>query len=107
LRRLSYGKGWREVRRQLWHRNPFRVICSTNITADPRLASPLHEGVSRDGSHFFPVFSYDRFTRLSDHGVRALSAYFLTRTPFTRRRGRSGIPFPFNSGYLQAGHDGG
>ena len=68
---------------------PFGVIYSTNITPDPETGigtwseaafrRAMHEGVSRDGSHLFPVFSYDHFTRLSDEDVRALYAYFMTR----------------------------
>jgi hypothetical protein len=57
LRRLSNGKGWRGVRRRLWHGNPFGVIYST----------------------------------------------FMTRTPVDASARPSGIPFPFNIRYLQAG----
>src|SRR5262249_41784420 len=63
----------------------------------------MHEGVSRDGSHLLPVFSYDHFTKLSDDDVRALYAYFMTRTPVHAIRRTNGIPFPFNIRYLQAG----
>jgi len=92
------------VRRRLWHGNPFGVIYSTNITADPKTGiGAMHEGVSRNGSHLFPVFSYDHFTGLSDDDVRALYAYFMTRTPVHASARPSGIPFPFNIRYLQAG----
>jgi mono/diheme cytochrome c family protein len=63
----------------------------------------MHEGVSRDGSHLFPVFSYDHFTRLSDDDVQALYAYFMTRAPVDAPAQPSGITFPFNIRYLQAG----
>jgi mono/diheme cytochrome c family protein len=63
----------------------------------------MHEGVSRDGSHLFPVFSYDHFTKLSDEDVRALYAYFMTRAPVHAPARPNGIPFPFNIRYLQAG----
>jgi mono/diheme cytochrome c family protein len=92
---------------------PFGVIYSTNITSDPETGigawseaafrRAMHEGVSRDGSHLFPVFSYDHFTRLSDEDVRALYAYFMTRTPVHASAQPSDIPFPFNIRYLQAG----
>jgi mono/diheme cytochrome c family protein len=92
---------------------PFGVIYSTNITPDPETGigtwsevafrRAMHEGVSRDGSHLFPVFSYDHFTRLSDEDVRALYAYFMTRTPVHAPARPTGIPFPFNIRYLQAG----
>ena len=63
----------------------------------------MREGVSRDGSHLFPVFSYDHFTKLSDEDVQALYAYFMTRAPVHAPAQPSSIPFPFNIRYLQAG----
>jgi len=92
---------------------PFGVIYSTNITPDPETGigtwpeaafrRAMQEGVSRDGSHLYPVFSYDHFTRLSDDDVRALYAYFMTRTPVHAARPSNSMPFPFNIRYLQAG----
>jgi mono/diheme cytochrome c family protein len=94
-------------------KTPFGIFYTPNITPDPEtgigtwseaaFARAMHEGVSRDGSHLFPVFSYDHFTRLSDEDVRALYAYFMTRTPVHAAAQPSGIPFPFNIRYLQAG----
>ena len=92
---------------------PFGVIYSTNFTPDPEtgigtwpeaaFARAMREGVSRDGSHLLPVFSFDHFTKLSDEDVRALYAYFMTRTPIHAPAQPNGIPFPFNIRYLQAG----
>jgi len=92
---------------------PFGVIYSTNITPDPEtgignwseaaFARATREGVSRDGSHLLPVFSFDHFTKLSDDDVRALYAYFMTRAPVRAPARPNGIPFPFNIRYLQAG----
>ena len=92
---------------------PFGVIYSTNITPDPEtgigtwseaaFARAMQKGVSRDGSHLLPVFSYDHFTKLSDDDVRALYAYFMTRAPVHAKLQPNGIPFPFNIRYLQAG----
>jgi len=92
---------------------PFGVLYSTNITPDPETGigtwseeafrRAMHEGVSRDGSHLFPVFTYDHFTKLSDDDVRALYAYFMTRAPVHAAARPSGIAFPFNIRYLQAG----
>src|SRR5229473_2232610 len=66
---------------------PFGVLYSTNITPDPEtgigtwsepaFARAMREGVARDGSHLFPAFPYDHFTKLSDDDVRALYAYFM------------------------------
>jgi mono/diheme cytochrome c family protein len=92
---------------------PFGVIYSTNITPDPETGigtwseaafrRAMHEGLSRDGSHLFPVFTYDHFTRLSDDDVQALYAYFMTRAPVHAPARPTGIAFPFNIRYLQAG----
>src|SRR5215475_9100166 len=92
---------------------PFGLLYSTNITPDPETGigtwseaafrRAMHEGVSRDGSHLFPVFTYDHFSRLSDDDVRALYAYFMTRPPVHAPARPSGISFPFNIRYLQAG----
>ena len=92
---------------------PFGVIYSTNITPDPEtgigawseaaFARAMREGVARDGSHLFPAFPFDHFTRLTDDDVRALYAYFMTRTPVEASAPANTIPFPFNIRYLQAG----
>jgi Cytochrome c len=92
---------------------PFGVIYSTNITPDPETGigtwseaafrRAMQEGVSRDGSHLFPVFSYDHFTRLSDEDVRALYAYFMTRAPVHAPARPNGIPFqhPLSAGGVE------
>ena len=92
---------------------PFGIIYSTNITPDPEtgigtwseaaFTRAMHEGVARDGSHLFPAFPYDHFTKLSDNDVKALYAYFMTRPPFRSPAKGNTIPFPLNIRYLQAG----
>ena len=92
---------------------PFGAIYSTNITPDPEtgigtwseaaFARAMQEGVARDGSLLFPAFPYDHFTKLSDEDVRALYAFFMTRTPVRSAVPENGLPFPLNIRYLQAG----
>ena len=92
---------------------PFGVIYSTNITPDPEtgigtwseaaFTRAMHEGVARDGSHLFPAFPYDHFTKLSDDDVKALYAYFMTRPPVRSPAKGNTFPFPLNIRYLQAG----
>jgi mono/diheme cytochrome c family protein len=92
---------------------PFGIIYSTNITPDPEtgigtwseaaFTRAMHEGVARDGSHLFPAFPYDHFTKLSDNDVKALYAYFMTRPPGRSPAKGNTIPFPLNIRYLQAG----
>src|SRR6202035_4176605 len=92
---------------------PFGVLYSTNITPDPEtgiglwseaaFARAMHEGVARDGSHLFPGFPFDHFTRLSDDDVKALYAYFMTRLPVRAPALTNTIPFPFGIRAFQAG----
>ena len=92
---------------------PFGVIYSTNITPDPEtgigswskaaFARAMHEGVARDGTHLFPAFPYDHFSKLSDDDVEALYAYFMTRPPVRATAPANTIPFPLNIRALQAG----
>ncbi|MDA5194173.1 c-type cytochrome [Govanella unica] len=91
----------------------FGTIYSTNITPDPdtgigrwseaAFRRAMHEGVARDGSHLFPAFPYDHFTKLSDGDVAALYAYFMTRPPVRAEAKKNALPFPLNIRALQAG----
>src|ERR1700722_20609632 len=91
----------------------FGTIYSSNITPDPdtgigrwseaAFARAMHEGVARDGSHLFPGFPYDHFTKLSDDDVRALYAYFMTRPSVRSPALANTIPFPFGIRAFQAG----
>ena len=92
---------------------PFGTIYSTNITPEPEtgigrwsleaFTRAMHEGVSRDGSHLFPAFPYDHFTKVSDDDVKALYAYLMTRPPVTAAAPANTIPFPLNIRALQEG----
>jgi mono/diheme cytochrome c family protein len=92
---------------------PFGVLYSTNITPDREtgigtwseaaFARAMHEGVARDGSHLFPGFPYDHFSKLSDDDVKALYAYFMTRAPIKASAPPNTIPFPLNIRALQEG----
>ena len=92
---------------------PFGVIYASNITPDPEtgigtwskaaFARAMHEGVAQDGSHLFPAFPYDHFTKLSNDDVEALYAYLMTRPPVRATMPANTIPFPFNIRALQEG----
>ncbi|MET1028035.1 MAG: cytochrome c [Dongiaceae bacterium] len=91
----------------------FGTIYSTNITPDPltgigsyseaAFRRALHEGVARDGSHLFPAFPYDHFTKLTDDDVAALYAFMMTRAPVTASTPANTLPFPLNIRAFQAG----
>src|SRR5580658_1145334 len=82
----------------------FGTIYSTNTTPDPTtgigrwsleaFARAMQEGVSRDGSHLFPAFPYDHYTKLSDDDVKALYAYFMTQPAANVAVPANTLPFP-------------
>jgi len=91
----------------------FGTIYSTNITPDPAtgignwsleaFTRAMHEGVARDGSHLFPAFPYDHFTKVSDEDVKALYAFMMTRPAVAQTAPANTVPFPLNIRLLQAG----
>jgi mono/diheme cytochrome c family protein len=92
---------------------PFGTIYSTNITPEPEtgigrwsleaFTRAMHEGISRDGSHLFPAFPYDHFTKVWDDDVKALYAYLMTRPPVRTPALANTIPFPLNIRVFQEG----
>jgi mono/diheme cytochrome c family protein len=92
---------------------PFGTLYTSNLTPDPAtgigrwsepaFARALHEGVARDGTHLFPAFPFDHFTRVTDDDVQALYAYLLTRSPVTFTPPANTVPFPLNIRALQWG----
>jgi mono/diheme cytochrome c family protein len=91
----------------------FGTIYSTNITPDAAtgignwsqeaFTRALHEGVARDGSHLFPAFPYDHFTKVSDDDAKALYAFMMTRPAVAQTPPPNTVPFPLNVRLLQAG----
>jgi len=90
----------------------FGTIYSTNITADAKTGigawseeafrRAMHDGVARDGSHLYPVFPYDHFTKISDTDVSALYAYLMTRAAVDAPTQPNELTFPLNIRALQA-----
>ncbi|TFU05864.1 c-type cytochrome [Polymorphobacter arshaanensis] len=91
----------------------YGTVFAPNITPDvgtgigawsqPAFARALREGVARDGSHLFPVFPYNHYTKLTDKDVAALYAYLMTRPAISYVAPSDTIPFPLNIRALQAG----
>src|SRR5258708_19241300 len=83
---------------------PFGVIYSTNITPDPEtgigrwseaaFARAMPEGAAREGSHLFPAFPFDHFTKVTDEDAKALYASFITRPPLPPLPHPTPLPFP-------------
>jgi mono/diheme cytochrome c family protein len=70
---------------------PFGTMFTTNITPDektgigswsiPAFRRAMHAGVARDGSHLYPAFPYDHYTRVADADIDAIYAFLMTRRP--------------------------
>ena len=92
---------------------PFGVVYGSNITPDAKtgigrwplvaFARAMREGVSRDGSHLFPAFPYDAYTKLSDEDVKALYAYLMTRPAVDAMVPANTVLFPLNIRAFQEG----
>ena len=65
---------------------PFGIIYGTNITPDPKTGigtwsleaflRAMREGVARDGSHLFPAFPYNAYTKLTDDDLQGAVRVF-------------------------------
>jgi mono/diheme cytochrome c family protein len=92
---------------------PFGIIYGTNISPDPKTGigtwpleaflRAMREGVARDGSHLFPAFPYNAYTKLTDADLGALYAYLMTRKPVSASVPSNTVPFPLNVRALQEG----
>ena len=92
---------------------PFGIIYGSNLTPDGEAGighwsleafdRAMREGVSRDGSHLFPAFPYNVYTKLSDEDVKALYAYIMTRPTVSNTVPRNTVFFPLNVRFLQEG----
>jgi mono/diheme cytochrome c family protein len=70
---------------------PFGTLYSTNITPDRETGigswddadflRAMREGTGPGGQHFFPVFPYTSFTRMTDRDLRELKAYLFSLKP--------------------------
>ncbi|RJE79932.1 cytochrome c [Paracoccus sp. JM45] len=92
----------------------FGTIYATNLTPDMETGigayskdafrRAMHEGVARDGSHLFPAFPYDHFTKMSDDDIDAIYAFIMSEVkPVRTTQKENELPFPLNVRFLQAG----
>src|ERR1700677_3419085 len=92
---------------------PFGIIYGTNITPDPKtgigtwsieaFVRAMREGVAREGSHLFPAFPYNAYTKLTDDDLKALYAYLMMRQPVSATVPSNTVPFPLSVRALQEG----
>jgi nicotinate dehydrogenase subunit B len=92
---------------------PFGTVYSRNITPDvatgiggwsyAAFARAMRQGISRAGSHLYPVFPYTDFTRTSDDDLQALYAYLMSRPPVSAVTPVARLTFPMNIRPVMAG----
>lgn len=85
---------------------PFGVVYGTNITPDEQtgiggwsdedFVAAMRQGVSPDGSVYYPVFPYTSFTRMTDQDVSDLKAYLFSLEPVSRANQEHELRFPYN-----------
>lgn len=92
---------------------PFGAVYSTNITPDratgigtwtqEAFARAMRDGVARDGSHLYPAFPYDHYTRLAPADIGALYAFMMTRSAIHAPAHANDLIFPLGLRPLLAG----
>lgn len=85
---------------------PFGTIYSTNITSDPEtgigrwsledFTNAVRLGEAPDGSHYYPVFPYTSFAKVSDEDIAALYAYIKTIAPVNSSPPENDLSFPYS-----------
>lgn len=99
------GAGGRELK------TPFGVFYGPNITSDPDhgigrwsdadFIRALRHGVSPRGAHYYPVFPFTSFTKISDDDMRDLKAFLFSLPPSPTPNRAHDIRFPFNFRFAQ------
>jgi len=94
-------------------KTPFGVLFAPNITpdketgignwSDDEFVTAMREGISPDGSYYFPVFPYNYFNRMSREDVLAIKAYLDRIPPVKHRNTPPQMHWPFSYRWLQFG----
>lgn len=87
-------------------KTPFGDFFAPNITphkefgigawTDAQFIRAMRDGVAPDGSHYFPVFPYTSFTKMTDADLLAIKAYIFTLKPVAQPNKPHDVSFPFN-----------
>ena len=93
-------------------KTPFGTLYSPNITADKPTGigdwsdadfiRAVHQGIGKDGSHLYPAFPYESYTRLTDDDVRAIKAHLFSLPAVHAPTPANALAFPFNQRWLMA-----
>lgn len=89
---------------------PFGVFYGPNITPDPLTGigkwsdgdfiRALRDGVSPAGDHYFPVFPYPSFTKMTERDMLDLKAYIFSLPPVNQPNRSHEVKFPFGFRFL-------
>jgi mono/diheme cytochrome c family protein len=92
---------------------PFGHFYSPNITPDKETGigswtlkdfdRALRHGTSPDGEHYYPVFPFNSYTKMTDGDVRDLFAYLRTVEPVKRANVEHDLKWPFGWRWLNWG----
>ncbi len=92
-------------------KTPFGTFYSPNITPDQEtgigawtdedFVRALRDGVRPDGAHYFPVFPYPSYARMTTSDMHDLKAYLFSIAPVRREVPDHEVPFPFSWRFLQ------
>lgn len=92
---------------------PFGTIISPNLTPDAETGigawsdddfyRALHDGVSPNGSRYYPAFPYPNFTKLTRDDVLAIKAWLATLTPISNKPQPSQLRWPLNHRIVMRG----
>jgi mono/diheme cytochrome c family protein len=87
-------------------RTPFGTFYAPNITpdrehgigrwSDADFMRALREGVSPDGQHYFPVFPYSAYSKMTTQDLLDLKAYLATLPPSNRPSRPHEVTWPFS-----------
>lgn len=94
-------------------KTPFGTYYGPNITADKthgigkwsdrEFIRALRQGISPNGSLYFPVFPYPSFTKMTDRDMRDLKAYIFSLPAVAKRNKPHDIKFPFGIRFSMIG----
>ena len=92
-------------------KTPFGTFYAPNITPHPEhgigrwsdrdFIRALRDGIRPDGAHYFPVFPYTAYTKISDRDLLDIKAYLFSLKPVDRPNKEHRIDFPFGWRFLQ------
>ena len=94
-------------------KTPFGTFFSPNITpdretgigiwSDEDFVRALRKGVRPDGAHYFPVFPYTTYTRMTRADALAIKAFLFSTPPVSKPNRDHDVGFPFSWRLIQAG----